>query len=87
MESEVPKHRKKKNKSVKKSNHKHDYKDVAVKYNWQIRNIKKEEEYCTFTVLQKCSICGKENKEMHWKEPIENFNKLVEEIGLNKNEN
>ncbi|MFP3728093.1 hypothetical protein U8V72_23225 [Priestia filamentosa] len=57
-QNEIPKHRKKINKSVKKSKHKHDYKLLNYTNAFEMINAAATREYWV-TVEKKCSICHK----------------------------
>lgn len=51
----IPKYRKRKNKTVRKSDHKHEYEIVLIVYNYMDRDFYHKGE--------KCIICGKINNE------------------------
>ena len=79
IQEEIPKHKKKSQKSAKKSNHKHDYKREGINHLFTFGTTSGEKRYWV-DIQQKCSICGKEksNTEFLNKEELEVLKKEMD---------
>lgn len=80
MEDEIPKHKRKKGKSVKKSKHKHIYEFQRIKIPFLIFGRTDDKTYW-LSLIYKCSICGKEREEMKFANK-EEYLKIKEEDEL-----
>ena len=79
QEQEVGRHKKKSNKSVKKSNHKHDYQFDSIEEVFRFGSPKSGNHKYWVHINEKCTACGKTKQEskMWTEKELEDFKEVI----------